>query len=358
MMAAGVAGSMLIGAAVFAAEKTKAAPAPENKESAPADKWAFLPEVVAEIDGKKISKAEIVKSIDAQLSQSPYAAMFTPEMLERIAPNIVKGYVDKEVLLKMAAKDGIKPDAAMVIKDFKEKVAKLPAEQVDAFKKRLEAQGKTLDSYIDEMSKDKNTQDQVAIGAWVEKTIEPKVKVTEKDEKDFYDKNKDEFKVPESVKASHILIKSEGKEEKAMGEAKGKAVKLLADIKANKAKFEDVAEKESACPSGKRDKGSLGEFKRGQMVPAFEQVAFSLKPGEISEVVETPFGFHIIRVESSTPEKQLEFKDVQKDIEQNLKGEQMQKQVMDVLADGRKQFKVKVFLKEPEAPKAPAEEAK
>ena len=87
-----------------------------------------------------------------------------------------------------------------------------------------------------------------------------------------------------SVRASHILVKTEDE-----------AKKLLEEIKSGKSKFEDIAALESLCPSGARG-GDLGFFTKGQMVKPFEDAAFSMKKGETSEPVQTQFGWHLIQL--------------------------------------------------------------
>lgn len=103
---------------------------------------------------------------------------------------------------------------------------------------------------------------------------------------------------PEKVEASHILLAYKGAErskaERSEEEAKKLAAELLAKIKAGES-FEKIAEENSDCPSGKSKKGSLGEFGRGMMAKEFEETSFSLQPGQISDVVKTAFGYHIIR---------------------------------------------------------------
>ena len=109
------------------------------------------------------------------------------------------------------------------------------------------------------------------------------VKVTDKDCRDYYEANKEQFVAEEKVEASHILVKEEEL-----------AKKLLADIKDGKISFEDCAKENSTCPSGKGD-GALGAFGRGQMVKEFEDAAFAMNPGDISdEPVKTQFGYHLI----------------------------------------------------------------
>lgn len=132
---------------------------------------------------------------------------------------------------------------------------------------------------------------------YIRKEIISKIMVTEKDMEAYYKVNKDAFKTPELVSARHILIKAyqtASAEEKA--KAREKAETLLKRIKAGE-DFVKLAEEFSDDAGSKAKGGDLGFSARGRLVPAFEQAAFSLKPGELSGIVETDFGYHIIRVD-------------------------------------------------------------
>lgn len=111
---------------------------------------------------------------------------------------------------------------------------------------------------------------------------------------DSYKANPEKYKQPEKVSASHILISTEGRSD---DEARALAEKVLAEVKAGKKSFSDLALEYSSDPSVKKNNGNLGSFAKGAMVPAFEEAAFALvKPGDISGVVKTPFGYHIIQL--------------------------------------------------------------
>ena len=118
----------------------------------------------------------------------------------------------------------------------------------------------------------------------------------------YYDQHRDEFRVPEQVTVSHILIKtptlgSDGKgDEKAVETAKAKAEDILRQLRAG-ANFAELAKKYSEDPGSAKNGGSLGPIQRGRTVPEFEKVAFSLPQGQISDLVKTTYGFHIIRVD-------------------------------------------------------------
>jgi peptidyl-prolyl cis-trans isomerase C len=130
----------------------------------------------------------------------------------------------------------------------------------------------------------------------VEKEIATQVVVSDADVHEFYTGNKDKFEQPEQARARHILVQVDEKaDEKTRQAARAKADDLLAQLKGG-ANFEELAKKSSDCPSAPQG-GDLGFFAHNQMVPAFDEAAFALKPGETSGVVETEFGYHIIRLE-------------------------------------------------------------
>lgn len=115
------------------------------------------------------------------------------------------------------------------------------------------------------------------------KKLLDEVKVYDEEVESYYNDHKNEFKTPESVRASHILVDTEEK-----------ANEILDEIKAGLS-FEEAAEKYSKCPSKARG-GDLGYFTRGKMVPEFEKASFEMKKDEISEPVKTQFGYHIIKL--------------------------------------------------------------
>jgi len=138
--------------------------------------------------------------------------------------------------------------------------------------------------------------------------------------KDFYNNNKEQFKKSEQLKASHILIKTDERSEE---EAKTKAEEILAELKEG-AKFAELAKKYSEGPSAKNG-GDLGFFSKGQMVPEFEEVAFGLKIGELSQPVKTQYGYHIIKVVDKKEAGLAPFEDVKEKIKSNLLQQEQQK---------------------------------
>ena len=124
-----------------------------------------------------------------------------------------------------------------------------------------------------------------------------KMQVTEEDSKRFYNENAAKFQGDEKRRASHILIGfGPGATPEAKAQAKKKAEEILAEVKKNPAKFAELAKKNSQDPGSAEKGGDLGMFGRGAMVKAFEEAAYSMKPGQVSDLVQSEFGFHIIKL--------------------------------------------------------------
>jgi peptidyl-prolyl cis-trans isomerase D len=176
--------------------------------------------------------------------------------------------------------------------------------------------------------------------------LESGVQVTPDDLRKYYDEHRDQYRVPEQVKVSHILIKTplpgpDGKvDEKGAAEAQRRAEDLLKQVKSG-ANFEDLAKKYSEDPGSAKQGGSLGWIGRGQTVPEFEKTAFSLPKGQISDLIKSSYGFHIIRVDDKQDAHMKSMDDVKSEIEPILKHQKAlqaaQKKADDLLAQARKQ---------------------
>ncbi len=155
---------------------------------------------------------------------------------------------------------------------------------------------------------------ELAIQVWQKKLLDG-IKISNKELKNYYKKNIDEFREKESVHARHILVKTKAEAEKIIAQLKPLSGDKL------KTKFIELARKESTGPSGKNG-GDLGYFMKGQMVPAFNEKVFSMKKGTITKApVKTQFGYHVIYLEDKKPSMTKSFNDVKTFIEQRLKME-------------------------------------
>ena len=151
--------------------------------------------------------------------------------------------------------------------------------------------------------------------------IRQRIIVSEQDARRSYEDNEKQYSTPEQVRASHILLKTEGKDDAAV---KKQAEEILAKVKAPGADFAKLANQYSEEEGGNTRGGDLDFFGKGQMVPEFEKVAWALAPGEISDVVKTQFGYHVIKVTEKRAASTRSFEEVRPQIEDQLKWERAQ----------------------------------
>ena len=160
--------------------------------------------------------------------------------------------------------------------------------------------------------------------------LRAKVTVTPQEIESYYNSNVQQFQTPEQVRASHILIKTDGKNE---ADAKKQADDILKQAKAPGADFAALAKKYSEDDGSKANGGDLDYFTRGRMVPEFEQAAFAMQPGQISDLVKSQFGFHIIKVVDKKPPATRSLDEVRAQIQQTLAAQRVEQQITDRTRD-------------------------
>ena len=146
----------------------------------------------------------------------------------------------------------------------------------------------------------------------INKAVE-NVKVTDDELKAYYEENRENLRQGETVRASHILVDTEEK-----------ALAIKAEIDAGAVSFADAAKQNSTCPS-KENGGDLGAFGHGQMVPEFDQAAFALAVGVVSDPVKTQFGYHLILVTEKNEDTEYPFDDIKEQLKEQLLSEKQQK---------------------------------
>jgi peptidyl-prolyl cis-trans isomerase D len=147
------------------------------------------------------------------------------------------------------------------------------------------------------------------------------MRVTENQIKDYYEDRGTQYHKEQEVRARHILFRvKDDASETDVAKARAEAERVLTEAKQGK-DFVELTKKYSQDPTVGENGGDLGFFTRGRMVPEFSEAAFNLKPGEISDLVRSPYGFHIIKVEDVRPEKTTPLNEVREEIETKLKGE-------------------------------------
>jgi peptidyl-prolyl cis-trans isomerase D len=159
--------------------------------------------------------------------------------------------------------------------------------------------------------------------------LKSKIVVPPGDVERYYRDNIQQFSTPEQVRASHILLKTEGKDDEAV---KAKAEEILKEVKAGK-DFAALAKKYSEDEASASQGGDLDYFGRGRMVKEFEDKAFELEPGQVSDLVKTPFGYHIIKVIDKKPATTRPFAEVQQQIADQLAYERAQERASTIASE-------------------------
>ena len=208
----------------------------------------------------------------------------------------------------------------------------------DAYKQALAAQGLSVDQL------QKQAKMSLEVQKLVETEVTPKVSVPDADVNAFYQQNLDKFKQGETVHAAHILIGVPQQATPAQKQqAKAAAEKILKALRAG-GDFAKLAKENSQDPGSAPNGGDLGFFPRGQMDPAFEKVAFSLKPGTISGVVETQFGYHIIKVIERKPPHTTALTEVSARIKDYLTQQQREQKLEEYVKQARAKAKIDILV--------------
>jgi len=266
---------------------------------APAPAPAPSPEaMVVSVNGEEITEGQVARAIDvyvrragAQLSSLP------PNILEQVKKQARQQIVNNLVAETLLDQQVKAANIAVTDEQVTDAIAtqgarRNPPITVDQFKQMVVAQGGSFDEVLAQYKVNMARQQ------YLEAQWAGKIDVNDAMAQTYYDEHPDEYKVKEQIQASHILIKTDVADANdpnaVKATAKAEAEQLLAQLK-DGADFAELAKTHSDCPSASRG-GDLGLFGRGQMVPPFEQAAFALQPGEMSGVVETQFGYHIIKV--------------------------------------------------------------
>lgn len=207
----------------------------------------------------------------------------TMDEVKKNLPKLEEKALDQAIGAKLLLDQAAKLDLPVSAADIDAEVAKV-VEQVggpENYKKALAAQGVTEEQFRKELEKG------AKVNKLVEQACSSVADPTDDEVAAFYAAHKDEYVAPEQVLCQHILVK--GTDDAALDKIKD----IRARIVDGKADFAEEAKKHSDCPSGQQG-GSLGWFGRGMMVPEFDKAAFEMKKGEVSGIVTTQFGYHII----------------------------------------------------------------
>ena len=313
-----IAVSLLLSAYCFTAVSFAESPGPDE------------PGVVARVGERPITMEDFDRNLG--MIKERYAEMgFKPEgaQLDELKKNVVDNLVEKELLYLESQSKDIAVDEDIVEEELDQ--IRNSFADAGAFNEAIQQMGYSIDF----LKKEIHTN--MAIQALLDQELAAKAEVSEEEIKAFYESRPDNFTTPEQIRARHILI----------GEDSG-GLDRIKEIKASVAEggdFEQLAKEHSDCPSGQSG-GDLGYFGRGQMVDAFEKAAFALEIDELSDIVETRFGYHIIKLEERRPEEVKAFDAVKADIETQLRRQKVSDQMQPYMESLQEKYPVEILLPE------------
>jgi peptidyl-prolyl cis-trans isomerase C len=249
--------------------------------------------IVALVNGSPIKYAEFKQELDSTYLRFHEAGQLVDGLMyEQLKSEILESLINLRLLYQHSQATGIRIDDAEVDSYYQARVAQYPTRR--EYVKSIKAAGLT--------DADIKMRIRRTLGAqkFVEEHVAPKATVTNEEVQAYYKANPNEFEHDVLVHAAHILIKvSPWADKETRRKAKEKLLDIRAQVQAG-ADFAEMAKKYSEGPS-KAKGGDLGYFGYAQMAPTFETAAFALRPGEISKVVTTQFGYHLIKVYDRRP---------------------------------------------------------
>ncbi len=285
--------------------------------------------VVARVEGTVITGEMLNQQLNALIQQ--YSMQIPPEQLQQLQPMLrqqaVESLINQNLLLREALRQGIAPTGQDIDDQIEEIIAQFPSRA--EFESQLGMAGMTLDVLREDIRQN------LKIQKLVEEQFPPDLEATDEEIEAFYFENPEQFEQPEQIEASHILIQL------TLGETEEARAAKLAQLQALRERIEageDFAElaREASEDIGSAERGGdLGFFGRGQMIPEFEEEAFALEPGELSDVVETQFGYHLIRVSDKRDAGSAPLEEVSEQIGMFLTNQRQQEVIGDYLTQIR-----------------------
>ncbi len=269
--------------------------------------------VAVTINGVPITEKEVEAEVKQISTRRP------PAELEKNREKIRQMILDRMIAKRLINEKIQAANIAVTEEEVLAKVEEIAAQQrtsLENFKKMLQSRGMDYDEW----------KQQVQWGVMLEKLVEAdfgdQLNITDTDANNFYSANIKQYEKPEQVRASHILVRPDTTDpnvdpNEAKAQALAKAQGLLKQIK-DGADFAELAKATGGYPSAPKG-GDLGFIDKGRMVPAFDKVAFALKVNEISDIVETPFGYHIIKVTDHKAAGVTPFEQARDEIKTTLK---------------------------------------
>jgi len=298
--------------------------------------------LVARVNGADIREAMVDEALELFLAQRPPGSP-EPTAGERAAlrGSVVEALISQELIVQKAKSEGIAAAPEEVTRRLQSLQARY--ESRDDLLKGLGRAGLSEDRVKNMVERN------LAINGLLEKHVRSQVTIGDAEVEAFFKAHPEQMNRPEAVRASHILILAE--EGKATADernaARARAQGLLERVRKGE-DFAALARENSADGSASRG-GDLGFFPRGQSTPGFERAAFALKPGQVSSVVETPFGYHIIKATARQPAHTYQLAEVREALRRRLQAEEVEKRSKEYVDSLHQEAKIERFEGAPTA---------
>lgn len=322
-----VTGLLLAGSVAFASGNVEDRSQPAARRAA----------IAARVNGVEITVEEYQQMVSSNIERYEAEARspFPEDQRSMLERRVLDGLITRATLESETQRLGITVAAAEIEAILAQFRGQFPDE--DTFKNVLQQQGYTEERFEAEL------QRQMAIEQLFEQEVFAAITVEEQELQDFYEENTMYFEQPEQVSARHIILTTQGASDDAARSAIRQEIEGLRRRIAGGEDFAKVAREHSQDGSAARG-GSLGTFGRGQMVPAFEEVAFSLPVGELSQVVETQFGYHLVEVTERIPARTIPYPEVRGQIEDFLLEDVRNRAAEDYVEDLRSRANVEELI--------------
>ena len=288
-----------------------------------------MPDVVAKVNDTEITKAELIARAESIQERLPAGTgRDSLDFYRRVLDELISS----ELLYQSSIAKGFVPTEAEVDQQLAEIRSNFPDQA--QFDQALAAQGLNAEKLR------KMTTRNLGVQAMISEGIE----ITAEQKQAYYDQNLERMKAPEQVRLSHILVSAE---ESATPEQRDQAKKKTEDIRARALAGEDfatLARENSDDPGSRANGGELPWVGRGDTVPPFEAAAFALSPGEISEVVETRYGYHVIKLAERKEGSVVAFEQAEPRIEQVLRDQAIQERLRTEIEALRAAGDIEIFI--------------
>ncbi len=289
---------------------------------------------VAKVNGMVVTQSELDETVATLLPQASYHRNVTPEKIKELEKKALENLIQEELFYRAGLKKGYKVAKDDLDRRFAEIVKKYPSKK--AFREALKKYGLT------EKDVRKKLDHIMLAELFLKEEVYKKAELKDTELLAYYQKNREKFQKPEAMRLSHILIRvppEAPREEKE--KLKKKAEALLVRLKKGE-DFQRLAWDNSDDPSRVKG-GDLGVVHRGRLEPDVEKPAFALKTGELSGVVTSLYGHHILKAGEKFPPQQLKFEEVKEKLKKELEQKAVEKRLADLLMSLKENAKIEVY---------------